>query len=482
MGVAMNLQWSNEGSEARFAEYVESLARCLGHKDRIEPFRRYCVGLLLPGERKSVEPMAARLRPERTAAEHQSLLHFVGQSPWDEGVLLRAVRDWVLPRMTARAPVAAWIIDDTGFPKKGPHSVGVTRQYCGELGKQDNCQIAVSLSVATAQASLPIAWQLYLPEDWAKDPARRAMAKVPPEIGFATKQQIALAQLRAALADGVPPGVVLADAGYGNSSAFRDAIAKLGLDYIVAVQGTSVVWPPGMKPQVRSYSGRGRPPKRLRRGGDDAAAVQVRTLAEQLPETSWRTVCWREGVAEDLCSRFAAVRVRPAQGDAQRSEARPEHWLLVEWPDDAVQPTKFWLSTLPEETPMADLVRQAKQRWLIERDYRELKQELGLGHYEGRGWRGFHHHAALCIAAYGFLVAERAAFPPSATSKARLVQTPAVSRGQRPRGSPRASRTSRAALNRNPAKAHRPRACQLHTAMSMLQSSNATRSAPFVTQ
>ena len=318
----MDLQWSNEGSEARFSAYVEALARCLGHKDRVEPFRRYCVGLLLPGERKSVEPMAARLRPERTAAEHQSLLHFVGQSPWDERVLLRAVREAVLPAMTARSPVTAWILDDTGFPKKGPHSVGVARQYCGELGKQDNCQVAVSLSVASAEASLPIAWQLYLPEAWANDPERRAAAKVPPEVAFATKPEIALAQIRAALEEGVPPGVVLADAGYGNNSAFRDAIAELGLDYVVGVLGNIVVWPPGTKPEVPAWSGRGRRATRLRRGGDNADVVQVRTLAARLPDATWRSVHWRAGVAEELCSRFAAVRVRPGRRPPQRGPRR----------------------------------------------------------------------------------------------------------------------------------------------------------------
>ena len=472
----MDLQWSDEGSEARFSAYVATLARCLRHKDRVEPFRRYCVGLLLPGERKSVEPMAARLRPERTAAEHQSLLHFVGQSPWDERVLLRAVREAVLPAMTARSPVTAWILDDTGFPKKGPHSVGVARQYCGELGKQDNCQVAVSLSVASAEASLPIAWQLYLPEAWANDPARRAAAKVPPEVAFATKPEIALAQIRAALEEGVPPGVVLADAGYGNNSAFRDAIAELGLDYVVGVLGNIVVWPPGTKPEVPAWSGRGRRATRLRRGGDDAEVVQVRTLAARLPDATWRSVRWRAGVAEELCSRFAAVRVRPAQGDARRSEARGEHWLLVEWPHDAAEATKFWLSTLPEETPIADLVHLAKQRWLIERDYLELKQELGLGHYEGRGWRGFHHHAALCIAAYGFLVAERAAFPPSGASGGRLVQAAAVPSRQQPRGSPGASRAARAALDRDAAKAYRARARPTAAQMSVLPSINATAS------
>jgi SRSO17 transposase len=422
----MDLQWMDGPQADRFTNYMTNLAGCLRHKDRIEPFRRYCVGLLLPGERKSVEPMAARLRPDRTAAEHQALLHFVGQSSWQADALLRAVRQEVLPVMTASQPVASWIIDDTGFPKQGPHSVGVARQYCGELGKQDNCQVAVSLSVATSNASLPIAWRLYLPEIWASDTERRNVAKVPAKVTFQTKQEIALAQIRAAVADGVPKGVLLADAGYGNTSSFRDALTELGLTYVVGVQGNIVVWPPGTEPAVPAWSGRGRKPTRLRRGGDDAPTVQVRELAEQLPATSWAAVSWREGVAETLSSRFAAVRVRPAQGDARRSKPRVEHWLLIEWPENEAKPTNFWLSTMAEETSVTDLVYHAKQRWLIERDYQELKQELGLGHYEGRGWPGFHHHAALCVAAYGFLVAERAAFPPSGDSRTRDSETPSV--------------------------------------------------------
>lgn len=468
----MDLQWSDAGSEARFSAYVESLSRCLGHKDRVEPFRSYCTGLLLPGERKSVEPMAARLRPDRTAAEHQSLLHFVGQSPWDSEALLRAVRQAVVPVMTAQGPVTAWIVDDTGFPKKGDHSVGVTRQYCGQHGKQDNCQVAVSLSIATAAASLPIAWRLYLPEAWAEDAGRRAVAKVPKTVTFHTKQQIALAQIEAAREDGVPAGVVLADAGYGNTSGWRDALTAVGLDYVVQVLGTTTVWPPGMTPTVPDGRGRGRRPKRLRRGGDDAPVIQVRRLAADLPGQAWQTVTWREGVADALTSRFVALRVRPAQGDHRRSQPRPEQWLLVEWPQDEAKPTKFWLSTLPEDTAIADLVRAAKHRWLIERDYLELKQELGLGHYEGRGWRGFHHHAALCIAAYGFLVAERAAIPPSGSATARLVQVPALPDGYRPRGAATTHTTPCAALHRHGTTADRPCARPTPTAMSVLQSAH----------
>ncbi len=351
----MDLQWSDGGCEARFASYVEGLSGCLGHADRVAPMRSYCTGLLLPGGRKSVEPMAARLRPDRTSAEHQSLLHFVGQSPWDADALLRRVREAVLPAMTARGAVEAWIVDDTGFPKKGRHSVGVARQYCGQLGKQDNCQAAVSLSVATAEASLPVAWDLYLTEGWAGDGERRARTRVPEDVVFRTKPRIALAQIETALAEGVAPGTVLADAGYGNNGAFRDGITALGLDYVVGVVGTATVWPPGTTPTVPAWRGRGQRPKRLRRGGDGAPVTQLRVIAETLPAEAWRAVTWRHGVAELLASRFAALRVRAASGDAGRSEPRPEQWLLVEWPEDEPRPIKFWFSSLPVDTPIERL-------------------------------------------------------------------------------------------------------------------------------
>ena len=474
MGAAMDLHWSDEGGEVRFSGYLEGLSRALGHADRLAPFRSYCTGLLLPGARKIVEPMAARLRPGHVSAEHQSLLHFVGQSPWQTAALLRAVREAVLPAMAASGPIEAWIVDDTGFPKKGRHSVGVARQYCGQLGKQDNSQVAVSLSVATAEASLPVAWRLYLPESWADDAARRGAAGVPDEVEFRTKPEIALSQIAAlkaeGVAPGVAPGVVLADAGYGNHSGFRAGVSALGLDYVAGVLGTTVVWPPGVVPTVPA--GRGRRPKRLRQAGDDAPVQQARALAAALPPRAWRTVSWRAGVAEPLASRFAAVRVRPAHGDHRRSQPQAEEWLLIEWPEGEPDPTKFWLSSLPGDTPIDRLVYLAKLRWLIERDYLELKQELGLGHYEGRGWRGFHHHGALCIAAYGFLVAERAAIPPSGPGAARLVEASGVPAGCRPRGAAAAPRAPRAPLDRHPAPAHRPRPGASTATMSLLRPNN----------
>src|SRR4051795_7315169 len=379
------------GWEERFGNYVERLGDVLGHADRRAPLRDYCTGLLLPGERESVEPMAARVDPARVGAAHQSLHHFVANAAWDDGALLAAVRAYALPAMLERGPVRAWLVDDTDLPKKGRLSVGVARQYRGQPGKRENCQVAVTLSVANEHASLPVAYRLYLPEAWAADPGRRAMAGVPEEVEFRTKPAIALGQVRQALADGVPPGVVVTDAGYGNDTDFRDGVTALGLPYVAGIQGTTSLWPPGAGPlPAAPRSGRGRPPKRLRR---DAAhqPLAAERLATGLPADAWRSVAWREGTAGELSSRFAAVRVRPAHGDFRLSEPRAEEWLLVEWPEGEKEPTKYWLSTLPEPATLEELVAIAKLRWRIERDFEELKQEIGLGHFEGRGWRGFHH-------------------------------------------------------------------------------------------
>ena len=234
--------------EKRFAAYVEGLARAAGHADRHQPLKDYCRGLLLPGERKSVEPMAARLRPDRVQATRQSLHHFVAQSPWSDEAVLAAVRRQVLPAIQRRGPVVAWIVDDTGIPKKGKHSVGVARQYCGQLGKQDNCQVAVSLSVATWEASLPVAWRLYLPKEWAEDRARRQRAGVPEEVGFQTKPEMAVGMIGKALEEGVPVGVVLPSAGYGADTRFRESLEELGLRYVVGVQSSVSLWRAGEGP------------------------------------------------------------------------------------------------------------------------------------------------------------------------------------------------------------------------------------------
>jgi SRSO17 transposase len=269
--------------EPRFAAYLEALSGVLGHADRIAPLKAYCTGLLLPGARKSIEPKAARIAPACVQATHQALHHFVAKGEWSDNALLAQVRSEVLPLMASQGPIQAWIVDDTGFPKKGRHSVGVGRQDCGQIGKQDNCQVAVTLSLANTQASLPVAYRLYLPEAWVQDAERRRKAGVPEDIGFQTKPEIALDQIRAALADGVPPGVVLADAGYGIDTAFRTALTALGMSYSLGVQSSTSLWPPGTAPlPPKLWSGRGRPP--------GCGVVLNKSRSQQ---RSWPGVCQR---------------------------------------------------------------------------------------------------------------------------------------------------------------------------------------------
>jgi SRSO17 transposase len=421
-----------EGEEARFAAYVEALGSVIGHADRVGPLRDYCTGLVLPGERKSVEPMAAKTAPGRTAAQHQSLLHFVGQGGWSDEAVLAKVRELVLPSIEAQGPIEAWIIDDTGVPKKGKHSVGVHHQYCGQLGKQANCQVAVTLSIANCFASLPVAYRLYLPEPWAEDEARREKAGVPSAVVFKTKPQIALEQIRWACEVGLPRGAVLMDAAYGYDSELRTQLKALAVTYVAGILPTTLIWPPGSGPRRR-----GKPLNNTGRR-DEPDLVSAKELALALAKRAWRTVRWREGSADWLSSRFARVRVKVGHNKAIPERVKPE-WLLIEWPEDEQAPTRYWLSTLPQDTSFERLVDLTKLRWRCERDYQELKQEVGLGHFEGRGWRGFHHHATLCIASYGFLIAERAAIPPSRHRPTAMLKTPALPADYRPRGSAHAA-------------------------------------------
>jgi SRSO17 transposase len=478
----MDLVASQE-SESRFEAYVDGLVAAIGHADRAEPLRDYCLGLLMPGDRKSVEPMAAVTAPARVAAQHQSLLHFVGNAPWLDETVLARVRDMVLPAIELHGAIEAWIIDDTGFPKKGRHSVGVTRQYCGQLGKQDNCQVAVSLSIANHEASLPVAYRLYLPKDWAADPERRQKARVPAEIRFRTKPEIALDQIRAACKAGLPRGLVLMDAGYGSDTDLRSGISTLGLLYVGGIGPNTTVWPPGTVPlPPKEWSGRGRPPTLVRRDPEHQP-ISVKALALGLPEDTWETITWREGAADWLSSRFARVRVRPAHRDNLLSEPRPEEWLLIEWPADEAEPTKYWFSTLPDDIAFDRLIDLTKLRWRIERDYQDLKQEVGLGHYEGRGWRGFHHHATLCIAAYGFLISERETIPPSGPRYAAKFAKPAVSKGYRPRGAANPAAAPHPQFDRHDAQTDRRRPGQEAVTMSVLCTTNhPDESSHFMTQ
>jgi SRSO17 transposase len=409
----------NSDSGSRFAAYVEGLASVIGHADRCGPLRDYCTGLMLPGERKSVEPMAARTAPARTAAQHQSLLHFVGVGNWSDERVLAKVREMVLPAIERHGPIEAWIIDDTAFPKKGQHSVGVGRQYCGQLGKQENCQVAVSLSIANHYASLPVAYRLYLPKAWADDNARRSTAGVPADIEFRTKPELALEQIRWAWQAGIPRGSALMDPAYGNDARLRTGVTALGMTYVAGIQSNTLVWPSGTGPKRRG--------KLLNNTGrrDEPDLISVKDLALGLPKHAWRTIRWREGSADWLSSRFARLRVRVGHCHLL-PELLSEETLLIEWPEGEAEPTKYWLSTLPAKTSFRSLVDFAKLRWRIERDYQELKQEVGLGHFEGRGWRGFHHHGTLSIAAYGFLVSERETIPPSGPRSATLFKASAL--------------------------------------------------------
>jgi SRSO17 transposase len=429
--------------DKRFAAYIEGLAEAAGHADRNIPLKNYCSGLLLPGERKSVEPMATRLDRDHVQRMHQSLHHLVADAPWSDEAVLDRCLDLVLPAMLHHDPIVAWVVDDTGFPKKGRESVEVARQYCGQVGKQDNCRVAVSLSVTTEKASMPVAFRLYLPDSWVQDRTRRKKTGVPESIQFQTKPEIALEQIRRARQRGIRKGVVLADAGYGTDTGFRTELTKLEAAYVVGIQSTTTVWRPGEepKPAPARRGNTGRPRKLLQRDAK-RQPVSVKELALSLPAGNWKRVTWRQGVKQKLQSRFAALRVRPAHRDYWRAEPHPEEWLLMEWPAGESEPTKYWLSTMPLASPLVELVHLAKHRWIIERDDQELKQELGLGHYEGRGWRGFHHHATLCIAAYGFLVAERSLFSPSARVGNLGLPTLEPPPGFRPRGSPGSSRAA----------------------------------------
>ena len=420
---------TTDSAEIRFERYVEEIAAIVDHADRRKPLEAYLTGLLLPGERKSVEPMAALIDPRHVGSRHQSMHHFVANAKWDDAAVLRVARTHVLDAMERHGAAAGWIIDDTGIPKKGRHSVGVTRQYCGVLGKQDNCQVVVSLSIANEAVSVPAGYRLYLPELWAEDPKRRAAAGIPKTVEFQPKWQIALEMIDRVRADELPPAPVLADAGYGNITAFRDALSERTIPYVVGIGGGTTVWPPGMEP-LPDQSGKRRLPLRIRRSQPPATVLE---LAKHASKKLWKHLSWREGTRGKMTSRFFFLRVRPAHRDELRRQLREVESLIAEWPDGEAEPTKFWLSTMPPDTPPEQLIRLAKLRWRIERDYQELKGPFGLDHYEGRGWRGFHHHGTLCIAAYAFLAAERARLsPPEPLSFLRAAGLP---RGFKPRGS-----------------------------------------------
>jgi SRSO17 transposase len=387
--------------QQRLLEYFDTIGFILKNKKRQASFALYAFGLLGDGERKSVEPIAARCFPEaeETDAAHQRLLHFLVDSDWSDREVRREASRYALSTMVQREPVQAWIIDDTGFLKQGRHSVGVQRQYTGSAGKVTNCQIGVSLSVSTRSEQLPVDFELYLPKSWTSNRARRREARIPSSVRFKTKPELALEMIDRALGDGIPPGLVLADSFYGNSSDFRDQLRQRGLDYAVGVDGTTKVW------RVDSRDQRRGPP------------LSLSKLAQQIVgEEGFRRVTWREGTKRRLSARFAVRRVLPVHNDGWDPDTERERvWLICEWPDEDPRPSKFYFFATLETLSKKQMIRRIKQRWRTERIYEDLKGELGLDHYEGRRYPGWHHHVSAVLCCYAFIVAEHVRrFPPSA--------------------------------------------------------------------
>jgi SRSO17 transposase len=394
--------------------FADALFDGMGRPERRRAMAWYLEGLLLDGARKSIEPMAARLvdEPGEVEAMRQRLQQCVSISTWSDDEL----RARLARKVEAELPgIEALVLDDTGLPKQGKHSVGVARQYSGTLGRTANCQVAVSLHLAGELGSACLGMRLYLPEEWARDRERCRQCGVPDEVVFQRKWEIALGLLDDADRWGVAKRLLLVDAGYGEITEFREAIAERGFPYIVGMGGDPVVWPPGASPvspngwtRPRGHSG----PPRTRYRDDDRSPVSLLDLATALGRRACHSVRWREGAKGTQHSRFGAVRVKTAHKHKQGRAPGPEEWLLYEWPTEEPAPTKFWLSNLPASTSLKELVRLAKLRWRVERDYQELKEEIGLDHFEGRSWRGFHHHVTLCSAAHAFLALTRALSPP----------------------------------------------------------------------
>lgn len=400
----LDMEYALEGDGLqRLEEYFERIGKVLGDDKRRASFATYAIGLLSDGERKSMEPIAARscADPSRIDAEHQRLAHFVSNSNWRDKDVRREAAAYALEVLTKREPVVAWIFDDTGFLKQGSHSVGVQRQYTGSAGKITNCQIGVSLTVATPTEHLPIDFELYLPQSWIEDPARRLEARIPDAVQFQTKPELAIGMLRRAAAAGVPRGTVLGDVAYGHSSPLRRACRELEFSYAVGVMPTDRVW---------RLDGRGRQ--------IDDEPVMIEDFAVGLGREAFRKTTWRQGSKAPLSSSFAMERVRMVQGDGVDTGEAEMVWLLMEWERGESAPTKHHVLWFPDQSSRRltrkQAVRIVKQRWRTERVYEDLKGELGLDHFEGRRFRGWHHHVSVALACFAFVVAERArAFPPS---------------------------------------------------------------------
>lgn len=387
---------------------VEVLAGAVNRPVQLTNGSLYVRGLIEQGARKSLEPMVARLGVD---ADYESMQQFLAVSPWDPGLVVRAVAERVAPQVDVRA----WVIDDTGFPKDGKHSPGVKRQYSGTLGKIGNCQIGVSVHAAGSRGTVPLGWALYLPKEWCDDPVRRRKAKIPGEVEFRTKPQLAVDLALQAAGWRIGRAPVLGDAAYGNNTELRDRLHEAGLEYVLSIGPETTVFTPDTEFQApqRPAGKKGRPSTRVR---PDRDAVAVGELVSSLGERRLQTLTFRDGPdGEPLTSRFMFLRVRsahhwqPSRGVWDKgAEAPPrEEWLICEWPEGQGAPTDYWLANLPASTSPTRLARLARLRWVIELDYRQLKGQLGLDHYEGRSWLGWYHHTALVTTAHGFLTLER---------------------------------------------------------------------------
>jgi SRSO17 transposase len=405
--------------DRELVKFISPLISGLGRVERCEALGWYACGLLLAGGRKSIAPMAARLCPEPTEADamRQRLQQAVVVARWEEHEVSRRLRQRMEQEMSELGGLEADVCDDTGLPKRGPHSVGVARQYSGTLGRVDQCQVVVSLHSAGPLGSYCHGMRLYLPESWAQDWQRRAQVGVPESIAFATKWQLVLDLLDRATAEGKPKRPLVADAGYGDVAQFRRELTQRQIPYVVEVMSTTAVWAPGTGPEpppTAPRGARGRPRTVYRDGDHRPLSVTERVLS-QTPE-ALQAVSWQNLGAPERHSRFGALRVQPAAGHCQGQPPEPEQWLLWEWPEGQELPEHYWLSTLPQETPLERLVYLTKLRWRVERDYQELKEEVGLDHYEGRTWAGLHHHLVLCTVAHSFLMRQRAKWHRAAES------------------------------------------------------------------
>ena len=384
----------------RLESFAQEMFEPMQRKDQRRWGKVYLRGLMLDGRRKSIEPMAARLAD----GDEQCLQQFVNQSPWDETEVRRRLAE----RISEEIAPEAWVVDDTGFPKFGRHSAGVARQYCGALGKLANCQVGVSVSAASDAASCPLDWRLFLPEEWDRHDERRRAAHLPADLRHEPKWRLALAMLDELRDWGLEPKPVLGDGGFGDITEFRSGLAERDLHYVVQVKGATSAYAADVRPERPDYAGTGRPPKPRYRD----KPCSLKALALGAGAKAARTVSWREGTRGKLRSRFLALRVRPANIELRRAAHREDAeleqcWLVCEWPAGAPEPVKYWLSNLPADTARRRLVGLAKLRWRIEHDYRELKDALGLDHFEGRSLRGWNHHVTLVSVAHAFLTLER---------------------------------------------------------------------------